>query len=247
MANYPGRGLHGQTVEQIGLRIVTGAYAPGAPLFAEQLERDLEVSLTVIREALKVLAAKGLVESRQKRGTVVRPRREWNLLDADVLRWQGSESPDFAFLENLAEVRAIIEPPAARLAAARRTDEDLATVEAALNAMAVAADDADAMVAADVLFHRAVLEAAHNELLSRMEVVLSAGLQLRDQFVHHSKRGSDPIPAHRALYEAIANLDADLAGKTVEALLRQSSIDLAATRDYAERQARREKRARRTG
>src|SRR5260221_2134444 len=124
MTSYQGRGLHGQIVEQMGVRIVGGAYPAGAPLFSEQLEREFDVSKTVVREALKVLSAKGLVESRQKRGTLVRPRSDWSLLDSDMLRWQRGVEPDVGFLENLAEVRAIIEPAAARLAAQRRTQAD---------------------------------------------------------------------------------------------------------------------------
>jgi GntR family transcriptional regulator, galactonate operon transcriptional repressor len=244
MAAYAGRGLHGQIVEQIGERIVGGTYEPGATLFAEQLEQELAVSKTVVREALKVLSAKGLVESRPKRGTVVRPRLAWSLLDADVLRWQGSDQPDFTFLENLAEVRAIVEPASARLAANRRSDEDLDAMQQALDAMAGARDEPDAMVVADVRFHRAVLDAAHNELLSRMEVILSAGLQIRDRFVHHGKYGSDPMPAHQALLDAIKAGDAERAGQTVEALLAQAAIDLAASRAHAEKDARRKTRRR---
>jgi GntR family galactonate operon transcriptional repressor len=226
-------------VEAIGARIVRGHYEPGAPLFADALEHEFHVSNTVVREALKVLAAKGLVESRQKRGTVVRPRREWSLLDSDVLRWQGGTQPDFTFLENLAEVRGIIEPAGARLAAQRRTDADLAELDDALDAMSAAGADTDAIVAADVRFHRALLEAAHNELLSRMEVVLEAGLQIRDRFVHNSRKPSDSIPAHRALLEAVRAGDPELAGATIQNLLAQSDHDLKTARRQARRTARR--------
>lgn len=239
MAAYQGRGLHGQIVEQLGMRIVSGIYEPGATLLADHLEREFDVSKTVVREALKVLAAKELVESRQKRGTVVRPRRSWSLLDADVLRWQGSEKPDFTFLENLAEMRAIVEPASARLAANRRTDADLEGMQQALDAMATARDEPEAMVRADILFHRALLDSAHNELLARMEVILSAGLQVRDRLVHHSKHGSDPVPTHKALLEAIRDGNADLACQTVEALLAQAAADLAEVRANAEKSARR--------
>ena len=237
MAGYQGRGLHGQVVEQMGVRIVGGAYPTGAPLFSEQLEREFDVSKTVVREALKVLAAKGLVESRQKRGTVIRPREDWNLLDGDVLRWQGREKPNFVFLENLAEVRGIVEPAAARLAAGRRTEQDLEELETALGDMAAAKRDPDAMVDADLRFHRALLDAAHNEVLSRMEVILAAGLQVRDRFVHYSQHGSDPMPSHRALLDAVREGDADRAGVTVEALLAQAAADLAEAREHADRAA----------
>lgn len=238
MAGYQGRGLHGQVVERMGVRIVGGSYPAGAPLYSEQLEREFDVSKTVVREALKVLAAKGLVESRQKRGTVIRPRGDWNLLDCDVLRWQGHEPPNFAFLENLAEVRGMFEPAAARLAAERRTDDDLTRLESALEAMAAAENAPDTMVDADLHFHRALLDAAHNEVLSRMEVILAAGLQVRGRFVHHSEYGSDPMPAHRALLDAVREGDADRAGVTVEALLAQAATDLAEAREHAERAAR---------
>lgn len=232
MSAYAGRGLHGQMVELIGTRIVRGHYQPGAPLYADVLESEFDVSKTVVREALRVLAAKGLVETRQRRGTVVLPRRKWALLDSDVLRWQGGLEPDFAFLENLAEVRGIVEPAAARLAARRRTDADLDQLEKALEAMISA--EPQTIAAADVNFHRAVLEAAHNELLGQMEVVLASGLQLRDEFVHVSSQASDSIPAHRSLLDAIRAGDEDLAEATVEQLLAQASEDLATARHDSE-------------
>jgi DNA-binding FadR family transcriptional regulator len=226
---YSGRGLHRQVVEAIGTRIVGGFYAPGAPLYPQQLERELGVSKTALREALKVLAAKGLVDSRQKRGTFVRPRAAWSLLDADLLRWQGSQ-PDGPFLDNLAEVRSIVEPAGARLAAVRRTEEDLAALHEAVESMAAAGTDAGAMIEADLRFHRALLDAAHNELLSRMEVVIEAGLRIRDEIVHYARHWSDSVPAHRALLEAVRAGDAAAAVAATEALLDQARADLARVR-----------------
>jgi GntR family transcriptional regulator, galactonate operon transcriptional repressor len=219
------RGLHGQTVETLGTRIVRGHYAPGTSLPPEEIEQEFGISKTVLREALRVLAAKGLVDSRQKRGTVVRPRAHWKLLDADLLRWQGGE-PDAAFLENLAEVRGIVEPAGARLAASRRTDDDLAALRAALQTMGEAGSDARAVVEADLAFHRALLDSAHNELLSRMEVVIEAGLRARDQLVHQGEHWPDSVPAHRAVLDAIEAGDGTAAAGAVEALLEQASVDI---------------------
>ena len=219
------RGLHGQTVETLGTRIVLGHYAPGTSLPPEEIEQEFGISKTVLREALRVLAAKGLVDSRQKRGTVVRPRAHWKLLDADLLRWQGGE-PDAAFLENLAEVRGIVEPAGARLAASRRTDDDLAALRAALQTMGEAGSDARAVVEADLAFHRALLDSAHNELLSRMEVVIEAGLRARDQLVHQGEHWPDSVPAHRAVLDAIEAGDGTAAAAAVEALLEQASVDI---------------------
>jgi DNA-binding FadR family transcriptional regulator len=243
---YEGRGLHGHIVELIGARIVGGDLPAGATLFSGDLEQEFEVSKTVIREALKVLAAKGLIESRQKRGTIVRPRSAWRLLDPDVVRWRDGGQPDYGFLENLAEVRQIVEPAAAELAAARRDDQDLARLESALEAMRTSGDDAELIVAADLLFHRSLLAAAHNELLTQMEVVLSSGLQVRDRFVHHSTNWSDSVPGHQAVLDAIRARDAEAAHRGVESLLTQAAADLAAAREEAERPGRRGSGRRRT-
>jgi GntR family transcriptional regulator, galactonate operon transcriptional repressor len=219
------RGLHAQTVETIGTRIVNGRYAPGVPISPDELEEEFGISKTVLREALRVLAAKGLVDARQKRGTVVSPRSSWSLLDADLLRWQGGE-PDAAFLANLAEVRGIVEPAGARLAAARRSAEDLDALHAALAAMTDAGTDAAALVEADLAFHRAMLDAAHNELLSRMEVVIEAGLRARDMVVHGGESWPDSVPLHRAILDTIERSDGNAAAAAVEALLEQASVDI---------------------
>lgn len=225
--SYPGRGLHGQAVEIIGERIANGLYPPGSSLHPDELEHELGVSKTVVREALRVLAAKGLIDSRQKRGTFVRPRAEWNLLDGDLLRWHGQGTPERAFLDNLAEVRGIVEPAGARFAAQRRDDDDLAALDDALNRMAAAGTDTDAVVEADLAFHRALLAAAHNELLARMEVVIEAGLRVRDQIVHSGPDWADSVPAHRAVLDAVRDRDPDAAAAAIQALLAQASADLA--------------------
>src|SRR5579875_2951199 len=122
---YPGRGLHGQTVETLGMRVISGVYRPGAVIDPERLAVELDVSKTVVREALRVLGAKGLVDSRPKRGTYVRDRSAWSLLDTDVMHWQMRSGISAELLAELSEVRAIVEPAWARLAAERRTEEDL--------------------------------------------------------------------------------------------------------------------------
>jgi DNA-binding FadR family transcriptional regulator len=220
------RGLHGQTVETIGSRIVGGSYPPGSQLPPpEELERELGISKTVLREAIRVLASKGLVLSRQKRGTMVQPRSSWNLLDADLLRWQGGRL-DERYLDDLAEVRYIVEPAAARLAAERRTDGDLEQLRAALRAMADADGDAEAVIEADLAFHRSLLYAAHNELLSRMEIIIEAGLRARDLLVHHQPHWPDSVPVHDAIVAALKAGDSAAAETAVLALLDQASTDV---------------------
>ena len=220
------RGVHGQTVEIIAQRILSGEITEGETLNIAQLQDELGVSLTALREALKVLTAKGLVDARQKRGTFVRPRSDWQLLDAEVIRWQFAERANPQLLDELHEVRGIVEPAAARLAGERATDDDLSALDAALTAMIEAGDPA-AAVAADLAFHRALLRATHNELLQRMEVVIETGLAERDRLVHGLEPDNDPVPSHRAIVEAIRSRDAGGAETAMRELLAKAARDVA--------------------
>ncbi|WP_433552510.1 FadR/GntR family transcriptional regulator [Micromonospora zamorensis] len=226
MAQYARRGVHGQTVEAIARRILTGEIAVGATLNIVALQEEFGVSLTALREALKVLSAKGIVDARQKRGTFVRPRADWNLLDGDVIRWQFAEGPDERLLEKLHEVRAIIEPAAARLAATRATGDDLAALDQALAEMTDAIGDPAAAIAADLAFHRALLAATHNELLERMEVVMETGLAERDRLVHGGDAHDDPVPSHRAVVDGLRERDETAAETAMRELLDKAVRDV---------------------
>jgi GntR family galactonate operon transcriptional repressor len=227
MQQYSARGVHGQTVEVLAQRILTGQLSEGATLDLTGLQAEFDVSLTVLREALRVLAAKGLVDARPKRGTFVRPRGDWSLLDADVLRWHFARSQVPGLFDDLHELRAIVEPGAASLAAARATADDLAALDDALAAMAAAGTDAAAAVAADLDFHRALLAATHNELVQRMEVVIETGLAERDRMVHGAAGPSDPVPSHKAVVDAIRRHHPAQAARAMGELLDQAIEDVA--------------------
>ncbi|MEE6261639.1 FadR/GntR family transcriptional regulator [Plantactinospora sonchi] len=231
MAQYARRGVHGQTVEVIARRILAGEIAEGDTLNLTALQGELDVSLTALREALKVLSAKGIVDARQKRGTFVRPRADWNLLDGDIIRWQFAEGAGQHLLDQLHEVRTIVEPAAARLAAVRATETDLAALDTALDEMAAATDPV-AAVGADLTFHRALLAATHNELLERMEVVMETGLAERDRLVHGVAQDDDPVPSHRAVVEAIRRGDDAAAEQAMRDLLDKAVRDVQKVRRH---------------
>ncbi len=243
MSLYARRGVHGQTVETIARRVLSGELAEGATLDLGALQGELGVSLTALRESLKVLAAKGMVDARQKRGTFVRARADWNLLDADVLRWRfaalagGGECDSALLLSNLNEVRRIVEPAAVRLAARRRTDADLLALETALAAMSDGTDMPAHAVAADLAFHRALLAATHNELLERMEVVIESGLAQRDELVHGSAHPDDPVPSHQAVLDAVRGQDPDTAEQAMRTLLDKASSDQEKARNAGRRES----------
>jgi GntR family galactonate operon transcriptional repressor len=213
------RGMHGQVVDNLGQSIVAGRLAPGEVIDLAALELRLGASRSVVREAVRVLADKGLVDARPKRGTVVLGRESWSLLDPDLLRWQYESRTDTAFLANLAEVRSIIEPAAAGLAAVRGTDEDLAVMRAALAEMEDPAAGPEAIVLADLAFHRGLLLATHNDLLQRMELVIQTALRSRDELVHQSEGVENSAPAHRTVLEAVEIGDMPAAKTAMEQLL----------------------------
>jgi DNA-binding FadR family transcriptional regulator len=219
-------------VRAIARRVVSGQHPPGDVLDPERLEHELDVSRTVIRETLRVLEAKGMVSARPRHGTVVRPREEWSLLDPDLLRWQAEvHGSDAAFLRHLAEVRSIIEPAGARLAARRRSRAELADLDRALQAMIEAAGEAAGEVAvvaaeADLRFHRALLVAAHNDLMLPMEAVIETGLRARDVLVHDDPDCADAIPMHRKVVAAVRDRDPDQAEAAMRDLLAQAERDV---------------------
>jgi DNA-binding FadR family transcriptional regulator len=144
---YSRRSLHGKVAHDLGARILNGDLAPGHVLPNEAtLSAELKVSRTALREAIKVLAAKGLVESRPKTGTKVRPREFWNLLDPDILSWLYSSGPNREAAETLFELREIFEPQTAAMAAKRASPEQIKLIAQAFADMEKADGDVEAEI-----------------------------------------------------------------------------------------------------
>ncbi|RSM35465.1 FadR family transcriptional regulator [Amycolatopsis balhimycina DSM 5908] len=226
MTEHRPRGLHGQTVEALASRILSDEWGEGTVLDLPALREELDISLTALREALKVLAAKGMIDARQKRGTFVQPREKWNMLDADVMRWQTAAAEDPGLLDELTEVRAVVEPAAARIAADRASGEDVEALREALSDMAAAGDDPEACVQADLAFHRRLMAATHNNFLVRMERVIAIGLAERDKLVHGDPTAEDPVPSHRKVFDAIVARDPAAAEQAMLTLVAKSREDL---------------------
>jgi DNA-binding FadR family transcriptional regulator len=231
-AAYNGRNLHGQVVNELGRRVVGGVYPAGALLpNEEQLCQGLAVSRTALREAVKVLAAKGLLESRPRIGTRVRDKSLWNLLDPDILAWRCATGADAEFLGHLLELREIVEPAAAALAAASRTPTQLADIASALHRMETAPDIA-AWVEADLAFHTAILKATNNPLLMPLAAIISSAL---GTLLSITARGSNDfkrgLADHQKVFAAIESGDNQsslhrMAGllSDTRTLMKQSSV-----------------------
>jgi DNA-binding FadR family transcriptional regulator len=230
---YPSKALHGQVAHKIGRRIAEGAIPTGALLPREaELAGQFGVSRQAIREALKVLAAKGLVASRRRTGTHVLPRSSWNLLDPDVLAWHPPERIPPDFLKDLIELRRLIEPAAAENAAARGSPEDIAAIGEALEDMRRAVDARDAFIDADLEFHVLIATASGNVLFDRLSSMyaplLGASFALQGQIRTRDMVESDTLPRHTAVYQAIAARDPPGAREAMEVLLASAVREVSA-------------------
>jgi DNA-binding FadR family transcriptional regulator len=224
-----GRRIHAAIAYDLGVAIVTGQYKPGDILSGEiEFSERLDVSRSAYREAVRMLAAKGLVESRPKAGTRVNERSRWNLLDPDVLAWAFEAEPSEDFIRDLFELRMILEPAAAELAARRRGGAHLERMGHALSEMASHGLATDAGQAADQLFHHSLLDATGNASLISLSSSIEAAVRWTTIFKQR-KRGlpRDPLPEHRAVYTAVADGDPEAARAAMAELLRLALRDTA--------------------
>jgi DNA-binding FadR family transcriptional regulator len=221
------RNLHNQVIHELGRLIVSGELAPGEGLPREELLAErMNVSRTALREAMKVLSAKGLIESRQKTGTRVRDTVHWNQLDADVLAWRCASMPTEDFVEKLVEMREIIEPAAAAAAARRRSAEQLARIDAAYAAMD-ASTNLDEWAEADLAYHEAVLHATNNELMISLFSVIETALGT--YFVLSARTASNfkySLPHHKKLLDAIRRRQPEVARQAMTGMVAESRSNI---------------------
>ena len=162
-------------IHAFGRDIVQGAHVPGSALPSEaELCEKYATSRNVMREVIKVLATKRLIDAQRYRGLFVMPRTQWNYLDADVLDWALENDDDPALIASLIEVRSLIEPAISRWAAERATAVDLVAIEAALNNMKTNTARREAFMEADIAFHRAIVAATHNFVIQQLADAISA-------------------------------------------------------------------------
>lgn len=220
--------LSTQVAREIGRRVVSGSYTPGELVEDEAaLEGRYQVSRSVIRDAVKILVGKGLLEVRRGIGTRVRSRTNWGLLDDDVMAWFQSAPPNRDFLRQLMDIRLVFEPKAACWAAQRGSAEDHARIEAAIESMETERGSVDDFIVADAGFHRSILRAANNEFLVAMEGVIFSALLSSIRLTNADPRDNgDSIAFHREVYEAIAARDCGRAEQLMEKLLGDASFRL---------------------
>ncbi|GGE05322.1 transcriptional regulator [Aureimonas endophytica] len=216
-------------VAALAKAIVAGRYGEGSTLPREQdLCAEFSISRTVVREALKVLESKGVVRSRARAGTLVRPRAEWNLLDADLLDWMGDAVVDADLLASVLEARRAVEPFAAELAASRASLADIAALHAAWEAMRDAEPgDDDAFTAADAEFHRILLGASGNRVFVQLSGVIDAALtRALDRANRSVESHLHTVEVHGRLVEALRMRDGAAARAASDEILDTAARDI---------------------
>lgn len=236
--------LHGTIARDVGVLIVSGRIAPGRVLDGEiEASERLKVSRTAYREAVRILAAKGLIESRPKIGTRVSEPRHWHLLDPDVISWIFSGTPDERLLSGIFELRTVVEPAAAALAAQRRTAEQLQVMRQALDTMAATSLAVDEGQQADCAFHMALLEASGNPFLASLMSGIAAAVTWTTIFKQRKRPlPRDPMPDHERVYDAVASRDTTAARASMAELVRLALLDTTGKEPVGLRAARRARR-----
>ncbi|MBL0375474.1 FadR family transcriptional regulator [Rhizobium sp. KVB221] len=206
-----GISLHAKLLDQLGQAIVRGELAPGDPLpNADDWSAAHGVSRTVLREVIKVLAGKGMVESRPKIGTRIRDRSDWNFLDPDVLAWRYGTTTHAGDARSLFELRRAIEPMAGSLAAERANKAEIAKLEQLYEKMELYVDDNDRFAEADLAFHQAILRMTGNELFGSLAALTETAMLISFRLSDDNPYGQRPsLPLHRRVCDCIARRDPD--------------------------------------
>lgn len=205
----------------IGVAIASGHFAEGTKLpFEPELAAMYSVSRTVVREAVRHLVAKGMLDVKPRAGTTVLMRADWNLLDEDVVVWTfeaGASADDFA---DLNEMRSVFEPSAAEIAARRATPEAKTRIMTTYQNMADAVGKPNEFIYADAQFHIEILRASENRFLCALQNILYAGLL---SSIHKTNSNTEmnkkSLPFHKNVADAIAAGDPYLARTTMTKLL----------------------------
>lgn len=219
-----GRNLTHQVTYQLGAAIVRGEYGDSQTLPTEaELCEQFDISRSVIREAVKMLTAKGLISSRPRQGIRVQPQNRWNLFDEDVLEWTLSSRPSLGLLREFTELRMGIEPEAAILAARRQNEEGIEGLAKALARMEAAEQGDDDPLEADIAFHTAVLLASENRFFIQLRSFIQTALRVSIALTNQLK-GVEvaSLCDHQAVYDAIRAGDSDGACKASTLLLEEA-------------------------
>ena len=190
--------------------IVSGSARPGETLPPEALlAAEFAVSRTVIRESIKRVEEKGLIQVEQGRGTIVSPTNNWNLLDPDVLDAMIAHDASLGILDEVVSVRALLESEMAATAASIVTDAQIEELRASLESQRASVDDLDAFPAGDVQFHATIMNVSQSRLGASISRILVAAAMESHRYRGDfgNKYFKDTLEEHAAILKAISERD----------------------------------------
>lgn len=202
-----GRNLTYGMLDLLGRAIVTGHYDDTPFPTEADLAKQYGVSRSVVREAVKMLGAKGLLSARPRKGTAIQPSKYWNLFDTDVLSWLLERKFSLELLRQFSELRLAIEPAGAALAAGIINPERLAQIKAGYQRMVAAEIGDDDPLDADIAFHIAILEASANPFYMQFRDLVTTALRSSIRFTNRFKGRTASLPQHYAVLSAIERRD----------------------------------------
>jgi len=225
-----GTGLQMIVLDALGKRIARGEYPAGHILAPDSVGAEFGVSRSVTREAFRGLEARGMIWARHKIGTAVRSARFWNLLDPDVIAWRTDSADGAKQMDELMELRELIEPAIARRAAAELTSESISELEVCCDEMhaSVSSADVNLFIAADTRFHRVVRESTTSGVLTQLMKTIDATLAARYSSSHRvfSELTAKSVERHRQIAQAYRRRDADQAATLTLQLVREARTEL---------------------
>jgi DNA-binding FadR family transcriptional regulator len=222
-------GLHARVLDQLGTAICSGELAPGSVLYIDDLADQRAVSRSVVREVLRVLASMGLVDTRRRVGTLIRPASDWNVFDPQVIRWRLASADRIAQLRSLTELRTAVEPQAACLAATRATPDeasDLVGIAAKMWAAGKAGNETE-FLRLDIEFHRQVLLSSGNEMFVKLQQLVAEVLTGRHHYElmpHHP--AEQALQLHADVAQAIQRHDGERAKAAMVHIMEQAMSEM---------------------
>ena len=219
-----GQNLTYSIANHIGIAIVTGVYSKENPFPIEaDLSKEYGASRPVLREAVKMLTAKGLLGARPRRGTWVQPEAHWNLLDPDVLGWLLQRKFSAALLIEFTELRLAVEPAAAMLAARTAGAAEKAALSAAIGRMQAAEQGDDDPLESDIAFHVAVLQASRNRFYAQLTGFTSTALRFSIRMTNRYKGVRlASVAVHKKVSDAILAGKPAAAGEAMRRLIQEA-------------------------
>lgn len=230
-AQFAGRNLTYSMLQELGRAVVIGNFDEVAFPTEAELALQFSVSRSVIREAVKMLTAKGLLTTRPRKGITVQTQDHWNLFDSEVLSWLLERKFSLELLRQFNELRVAIEPEAAALAASAADIEGIARIRAGYDRMAAAEVGDDDPLEADIAFHIAILDASANPFYRQFRELVATALRSSIRYTNRLKGHTASLPQHYQVLAAIEARDPAKARAAMHALI----ADVLALIDVAEK------------